>query len=277
MISPRSPLALLIASLVVCASGDILAVSRPWPQNVVVLSAKLRTTVRLAWISAISSDDAEKLLLILDQQNPETLLSVVASNGKSALMVAAKKGHKGLAQRLLDSGADINEATDTQGTPFMFAVLGGHQELAQWLLEQGADVNTVGSNGWTALTIAAAKGNVQLLQWLISQGADTQVRDVYRFTPLLRAVDNGYVEAAAALLSLVNTDVNAREEMDNTALHFAVSASNEEMVSLLLEHHANPRLRNRQGVSPMELARRLPGFSQKIFDALNEAVSSSSR
>ncbi len=38
-------------------------------------------------------------------------------------------------------------------------------------------------------------------------GADAQVRDVYRFTPLLRAVDNGYEKTAALLLSLPETEL----------------------------------------------------------------------
>lgn len=268
MISPSSPLAVLIASLVVSASADSVPVDRAVPQNVVYLAAKLRASVKQAWISAIGSDDAAKLLSLLLQNKPELLLPLVASNGKSALMVAAKKGNQQLAEQLVELGADVNESTDTQGTPFMFAVLGNNQSLARWLIEQGADIDNVGSNGWTALTIAAAKGNVHLLQWLIGQGADTQVRDVYRFTPFLRAVDNGYVEAAAVLLSLVETDINARDELDNTALHHAVSASNEAMVTLLLEHNADPDLINQLGISPMKIAEQLAGESRVIIDAL---------
>lgn len=232
------------------------------------LPAKLRPSSKLSWMSAISNDDASKLAILLSENDPRSLLPVTASNGKSALMVAAKKGNLGLAKSLVRAGADVNETTDTQGTPFMFAILGGHQNLAKWLLVRGADINTVGSNGWTALTIAAAKGQVHLLQWLISEGADPQVRDVYRFTPLLRAVDNGYVEAAAVLLSLVETDVNARDEYDNTALHHAVSSGNLSMVDLLLEHHADPDIVNRDGVSPFDVARSLTSKSQTILQAL---------
>lgn len=272
MISPSSPLAVLMASLIVSASADSVTIERPTPQNVVYLASKLRTSVKQAWVSAISSDDASKLLSLLLKHNPDLLHPLVASNGKSALMVAAKKGHQQLAEQLIELGVDVNESTDTQGTPFMFAVLGGHQDLAQWLLDQGADIDTVGSNGWTALTIAAAKGNVHLLQWLINQGAQTQMRDVYRFTPFMRAVDNGYTEAAAVLLSLVETNVNARDELDNTALHHAVSAANQAMVDLLIEHKADPSLVNQQGISPLNLAHKLGADSRNILDALHKVL-----
>lgn len=187
-------------------------------------------------------------------------------------MVAAKKGDLKLAKVLVYEGADVNEPTETQGTPFMFAIVGGQQEAAQWLLEQGADVNTVGSNGWTALTIAAAKGQVHLLQWLIGEGADAQVRDVYRFTPLLRAVENGHVEAAAVLLSLVDTDVNALDENDNTALHFAVSQGRKDLVTLLLTHQADPNLLNKEGLSAMDLARSLADDTSTILRAMKDAT-----
>ncbi|MFK7995494.1 MAG: ankyrin repeat domain-containing protein [Granulosicoccus sp.] len=274
MISPKSPLAVLFASLIVAASSEAIAMERNQAPRHSYQQVKLRASAKLSWITAISSDDSEKLASLLSENDSGLLLSITASNGKTALMVAAKKGNLSLAKLLVRAGADVNETTDTQGTPFMFAILGGHQEIAKWLIDQGADINTVGSNGWTALTIAAAKGQVRLLQWLIGKGADTQVRDVYRYTPLLRAVENGYVEAAAVLLSLVETDVNARDEYDNTALHHAVSSGNLTMVSLLLEHDADPLIANRDGVSPFDVARKLTKKSQTILEALGEQSAS---
>ena len=270
MISPGSPLAVLFASLIVSASGDAIAVDRAVAPRLTLVPVKLKSSAKQHWLSAISSDDADELARLLAANNAQSLLSLTATNGKSALMVAAKKGRLSLARSLVEAGADVNAITDTNGTPFMFAILGNSQQVAQWLMDQGADVNTVGSNGWTALTIAAAKGNVPLLQWLIKQGADTQVRDVYRFTPLMRSVDNGYVEAAAVLLSLVETDVNARDEYDNTPLHHAVSVGNIPMVNLLLEHGADPNIVNRDGDSPLELARELADDSVAILQALGK-------
>lgn len=269
MINSGSPLAVLMASLIVMASGVEAETERNLAIKPVKQSTKLRASSKLAWRSAIINDDTEELRALLTENDPHSLLTITANNGKSALMVAAKKGDETLAKQLVRMGVDVNETTETQGTPFMFAVLGNHQGIAKWLLDQGADIDRVGSNGWTALTIAAAKGQVANLQWLIGQGANAQVRDVYRFTPLLRAVDNGYMEAAEVLLSLVGTDVNARDEYDNTALHHAVSAGNIEMVALLLEHDADPSLLNREGVSPADIARTLASDSQAVLQALD--------
>ena len=272
MISTRSPLAVLFASVVVLASGEAFAVDNATMPKAPLAPTKLRASVKQAWLSAIANDNAARLLQLIQENEPKELLPLTASNGKSALMVAAKKGDMQLVETLVGFGANVNEMTETQGTPFMFAILGNHKDIAQWLLDRGADVNTVGSNGWTALTIAAAKGQVRLLQWLIEQDAATQVRDVYRFTPLMRAVSNGHLDAAAVLLSLVETDVDARDEYDNTSLHHAVLAGDVPMVNLLLEHHAKTNLINRAGESASQMARELADDSAVIMKALDEAA-----
>ena len=246
---------MFLASLIVIANGNSLAQGQQLLMDVSPTPSALSEDDKQEWISAIGNDRTDQLADLVSDFDPSLLLSLTAPNGKSALMVASKKGDLSLAARLVSASADIHETTNTSGTAFMFAVLGNNQDIAHWLVEQGADIHVVGSNGWTALTIAAAKGNVELLQWLIDLGADAQIRDVYRFTPLLRAVDNGYLNAAALLLNLPDTDINARDEYDNTALHHAVSAQNTDMITLLIEHNADVHVKNRDGVSSLELSK----------------------
>jgi len=272
MIRPTSPVAVLFATLIVSAGADVVAVDRASGPRLTVVRAKLTANDRQSWLSAIASDSVGELSKLLNRSNASQLVAITASNGKSALMVACKRGDLALAQRLLDVGADVHQSTQTLGTPFMFAVLGGHHSMAQWLIEQGADMHATGSNGWTALTIAAAKGDVTLLQWLINEGADAQVRDVYRYTPLIRAVDNGFEQAASLLLSLPDTDVHARDEYDNTALHHAVFANNDSMVALLLEYNADPTLRNRDGLSALDIANSLTIRSDELLHQLHERI-----
>lgn len=263
MISPRSRIAVILASVIVAASADLAAVDRTAAHRLSVVRLKFGTDEKEAWISAINNDRIDLISLMADQYDPEQFLAVTAGNGKSALMSACKQGNLELVKSLVAAGADVNEQTQTQGTPFMFAVLGGNLNIAMWLQEQTADIHAKGSNGWSALTIAAAKGYVDILRWLIDAGADAQVRDVYRFTPLLRAVDNGHLDAAALILSLPQTDVNARDEYDNTALHHAVSAKDIPMINLLLKHGADHSLENRDRLSPYAMNQEV----QYLFDS----------
>jgi len=161
-------------------------------------------------------------------------------------------------------GASINELTLTGGTPLMFAVLGNRVSIAQWLVEQGAKINAKGSNGWSAATIAGAKGQSDMLQWLINAGADINSPDVYRFTPLMRAVDNRHHRSAQVLLEQGQASVDFKDESDNTALHFAVANKHVELVELLLSYGANPLHANRHGITPRDLAKPFPVIA-KLF------------
>ncbi len=245
---------LLFAVLIVLMPGHVAATESPTREQPKQAMLTPSATEQQRWISAIGNDRVDRLARMLAQYDPPSLLDLTAANGKNALMVASKKGDLALARRLVSAGANVHDTTQTNGTPFMFAVLGNHRTLAQWLIDEGADINVVGSNGWTALTIAAAKGNQAMLNWLLTQGADAQLRDVYRYTPFLRAVDNGHERTASVLLALPETDVNAQDEYDNTALHHAVSAGNVSMIQLLLSHGAAADIANRDGVTATDLA-----------------------
>lgn len=247
-------LAVYLMIAVASHANAVLALENRSLQAYVPRVTALESTDERVWISAIGNDRTETLWQMLNRHEPQQLLAVTADNGKSALMVASKKGDLPLVKALVAAGANIEDKTLTNGNAFMFAVLGNHKSVAEWLLIRGADIHVVGSNGWTALTLAAAKGYVELLQWLIDRGADTEVRDVYRYTPLMRAVENGRHSAARILLAQKGTDINAQDEYENTSLHHAVVAQDVPMVRLLLQHGAAADIANRDGATASILA-----------------------
>jgi len=217
------------------------------------------------WSSAISNDRNDLLAQMLSTQiekglDPLNLLRHDAPNGKSALMVACKQGDLALVEKMVDAGVNINELTQTGGTPFMFAVLGDQIDIAKWLYAKGANLDSQGSNGWSAATIAGARGQSAMLKWLIEAGADINAVDVYRFTPLMRAVDNQHEQAVRTLLNRGAAEVNVKDESDNTALHFAVANEQKSVIAMLLQHGANPLQKNRDGITPLDLAKNNPAL-----------------
>lgn len=246
-------LSVLTLSIAVFFSFSLVS----WPLQARELEVK---PLSEKWASAISNDRTDLLEQMLDahldeEGNPIKLLQLDAPNGKSALMVACKQGQLALVQRMIKLGANIEELTLTGGTPFMFAVLGDHVDVANWLYDKGADINAKGSNGWSAATIAGAKGQADMLRWLIEVGADIDSQDVYRFTPLMRAVDNQHISSAQVLLKEGRAGVEFADESDNTALHFAVANNQRVLVELLLRHGADPLQANRDGITPSDLAK----------------------
>ncbi len=216
-------------------------------------------TPRSLWIKAISNDDTDQLQSLLSTNTPiDSLLKLTAPNGKTALMVASKKGDIKLVKELLGLGASVNTVTKTGGNAFMFAVLGNHMDIAKWLTDQKANIGAAGSNGWSAVTIAAAMGHTDILRWLTTLDSPIDMPDVYRFTPLMRAADNGHYKAVKLLLETNAVNINAGDEWENTALHFVMANKNIALLELLLQQGANINQANRDGITPAAMLNQWP-------------------
>jgi len=179
----------------------------------------------------------------------------VHSNGKTALMVAAKQGNKERIQALIEQGAEVNRSNRNGGTPIMYGALSGETETVSLLLEHGAKVNAVAENGWTALMIASVKGYVDVARLLLEHGAEPNQADVYSWTPLMRAVYEQRLPMVRLLAGHERTRVNQRGENGVTALHLAVVKSNMDIVKLLLSHGADPAVADNLDRTALDFAR----------------------
>jgi len=190
----------------------------------------------------------------LDAANAEA--DKVHSNGKTALMVAAKQGDIERMKQLLGQGAGANRPNNNGGTPIMYAALSGDPDTVRLLLEHGARVNAVATNGWTALMIASVKGFVDVARLLLEYGAEPNQTDVYSWTPLMRAVYQQRPQVARLLAEHEQTRVNHRGENGVTALHLAVARGDAKAVELLLANGADPAIRDASGRTALDFARK---------------------
>ncbi|RVX70568.1 hypothetical protein B0A52_05219 [Exophiala mesophila] len=85
--------------------------------------------------------------------------------------------------------------------------------------ERPEDLNMADNAGNTPLQIASLMGYENVVKWLLESDAEVNTRNIDKDTPLIDAVENGHVE----------------------------------VVRLLLQHGANPRLGNAKGDEPYEL------------------------
>jgi ankyrin repeat protein len=137
------------------------------------------------------------------------------------------------------------------------------------------------------------------LQKRLRKRADTEEADEDRRTPLIHAAIDNKQQMAAILLDS-GANVNAQDQLGNSALHYAANGWFVEMTRLLISHGANLELedhhgntplsnavfnsrgredvirvlveaeadknhRNRHGVSPLELARSIGNFDVAQF------------
>ena len=167
-------------------------------------------------------------------------------------------------------------------TPLMFAAREGDVEMTRLLVASRADVDAGGGDGKTALSMAIFNGNYDVAAYLVDSKADVNKADAQRFTPLFWAVDRRNMETApnfpwmvtadpmplirklldagASPNAIVNNTPRARMREGSprivfaTALMRAAFAADLELVKLLLDRGADPKIISKDGETMLSAA-----------------------
>ena len=123
---------------------------------------------------------------------PKTDVEARNAQDESPLMIAALKGERALAEKLIARDADVNK---TGWTPLHYAASGGHLELIRLLLEHYAYIDAESPNGSTPLMMAARYGAIDGARLLLEEGADPTLQNEQGLT----AVDFARAADRAAL------------------------------------------------------------------------------
>jgi uncharacterized protein len=213
-----------------------------------------------------------------------TLIARGADVNARSHYVAAANGRGFEGRTPLANAADAKAAEFASGwlTPLMLAAREGHVELSRILVGAGADVNAAAGDGKTALALAIFNGHYEVASFLVDSKADVNKADAQRFTPLFWAVDRRNMETAPnfpwmvtadpmplirALLAagadpnaVVNNTPRARMREGSprivfaTALMRAAFAGDLELVKLLLDHGADPKVLSRDSETMLSAA-----------------------
>jgi len=118
-------------------------------------------------------------------------LAIITSPGcggggwSQTLFLSAKYGSLKSAERYLDEGEDINAKRAEDGrTALHIAAERGHRKMVTLLLNRGAYVNARDDEGDTPLHLAAAAGHDGVVRILLSDGADATARNNAGQAPL---------------------------------------------------------------------------------------------
>jgi ankyrin repeat protein len=172
-----------------------------------------------------------------------------ASGSLSAMLIAAREGHLELTRMLADAGADLNATAGDGKTPLALAIFNGQYEVASLLVDRKADVNKADAQRFTPLFWAVDRRNMETapnFPWMVT--ADPM--------PLIRKL----LDAGANPNALVNNTPRARMREGSprivfaTALMRAAFAGDLELVTLLLEHKADPSIISRDGETMVSAA-----------------------
>jgi ankyrin repeat protein len=188
----------------------------------------------------------------------------VARDGslEARLIAAAGAGDLPSMRRLLAEGAGVAVRGQQGRTALVAAAYGNHLRAAQLLLDAGADVDAKDDTQQNLYLIATSEvgDDPRLLALALAAGADPHAKDSYNGTGLIRAADRGHPRITSRLLR-AGVDADHVNRLGWTALLEAVILGDGrpryvETVRLLLGGGADPRLSDKNGVTPAAHAER---------------------
>jgi uncharacterized protein len=172
-----------------------------------------------------------------------------ASGWLTPLLLAAREGDVGLVRVLVDAGADVNAVAGDGKTPLAVSIFNGNYDVASELVDRKADVNKADAQRFTPLFWAVDRRNMETapnFPWMVT--ADP--------LPLVRKL----LDAGANPNAIVNNTPRARMREGSprivfaTALMRAAFAADLELVTLLLDRGADPKIVSRDGETMVSAA-----------------------
>jgi len=218
-----------------------------------------------------------------------------SNGGFTALLFAAREGQIAASKALLAAGANLNDAIPsttpidepvpeetTPGPPeaglnvFLLATANAHFELAAWLLDQGAEPNGA-PRGWTAL---------HQISWVRKMGVAGSNDPAPPGSGNMTSLD--FVRKLVAKGGDVNARATKRPQMGLTTLNsigatpflLAARTADFELMRLLVELGADPKLANEDNTNPLMVAAGVgtqnpgedPGTEPEVLEAVKIAL-----
>ncbi|KAA8543181.1 hypothetical protein F0562_021324 [Nyssa sinensis] len=213
----------------------------------------------------------------------------IDSCGRTALHVAAIRGHVDVLRFLVSMGGDPDVADCNGWTPLHCASAEGQGEAVEFLLTKCSTYvkYALTKDGKTAFAVAVDKGHSHLYDMLhlgdllhraariddvhgmknsLAEGAKVNSRDQNGWTPLHRAAFKGRIESVKLLLNH-GAQVDLVDDAGYTPLHRAVEAGHVQVALCLIAHGARTNVKNlkgEQGLTPAQfkgLGRPRPTFA----------------
>src|SRR5262245_8811624 len=191
-------------------------------------------------------------------QTPPSTIEQAAYTG---LLAAAARGDTDRIVALLARGAKVDERDDHGRTPLHVAAYGGHHGAMRARVAAGADPNALQQDRDDIVTIAAVANDVPTLRLALALGGRaTNVTSRYDGTALIAAAHLGHGDVVRTLIK-AGAPLDHVNNLGWTALIESIvlgdgGARHTETLNALVAAGANVNLADRNGQTPLTLARR---------------------
>ncbi|MEO8848022.1 MAG: ankyrin repeat domain-containing protein [Casimicrobiaceae bacterium] len=196
--------------------------------------------------------------MLASAQVPPTTVEISTFD---VLHTAAYRGDVATIERLAPASPEILDSRDQQGrTALHVATFSRQRGAIEALLARGANPGALENDRYDAVTIAAVANDAETLQLLLASGASaTLVTSRYDGTALIAAAHLGHAGVVRQLIA-AGAPLNHVNNLHWTALIEAIvlgdgGAAHQDCVQTLLDAGADFQLADREGRTPLELAR----------------------
>jgi ankyrin repeat protein len=183
------------------------------------------------------------------------------SEASAALLGAARSGDADAAAVALRNGADLEARDESRRTPLLLAATEDRPAVARLLVDLGADPDALDDRHDTPWLVTGVNGSVRMAKIIAAEKPDYGVLNRFGGTSLIPASERGHDDYVAWAVDHTSIDIDHVNELGWTALLEAVvlgegSKRWQDIVRTLLEAGADPSIEDKDGVTPLEHARK---------------------
>ncbi|XP_059838394.1 ankyrin repeat domain-containing protein 6b isoform X2 [Hypanus sabinus] len=205
---------------------------------------------------------SERLLIAAHKGQTENVVQLinkgariaVTKHGRTALHLAAYKGHIDVVRILLKASCDLDIQDDSDQTALHRAAVVGNTEVISALILEGCSLDRQDKAGNIALHLACQNGHSQSCRVLLLGGSRPDIKNSMGDTCLHVATRYNHVAIIKILLSAF-CSVSEKNQAGDTPLHVAAALNHKKIARLLLEAGADGSIVNNAGLTALEAAR----------------------
>jgi ankyrin repeat protein len=221
-----------------------------------------RGQTALMWAASRNNAAAVRLLkevgadISVRTNNPVTtermrgVFNSPAPTGFTALLFAVRAGSTDAVKALLDVGADVNDSLSDGQSALVVAAANAHWEVMDLLLDRGADPNAAAA-GWNALqqAIRSRRPNLGYTPGPVQTGSIDSIHVIRKL--ITAGTDLDYRMTRNGMKDGQRNRVN---RLGATALFLAAKQTDLEVLKVLVEAGADPKIASADGTTPLMVA-----------------------